>query len=186
MLDKLAAINVRFEDVGEKLTLPDVVSDQKRYAELSKQYKDLEPVVTVYKEYKLVLENLDSSKELLDLEEDPEMKEMAKMEIDELTKRKVEMDEEIKILLIPKDEEDDKNVIIELRAGTGGDEACIFVEDCFRMYTMFFKERGWSYEVTNSNEGTTKGFKEITINIDAPAAYGVLKFESGVHRVTCS
>lgn len=183
MLDKLAAINVRFEDVGEKLTLPDVVSDQKRYAELSKQYKDLEPIVTVYKEYKLVLENLDSSRELLDLEEDPEMKEMAKMEIDELTKRKVEMDEEIKILLIPKDEEDDKNVIIELRAGTGGDEACIFVEDIFRMYSMYFKTMGWSFKTLNSTEGTVKGYKEIALEVQGSGVYGVMKFESGVHRV---
>ncbi len=183
MLDKLAAINVRFEEVGEKLTLPDVVSDQKKYAELSKQYKDLEPIVKVYKEYKLVLENIESSKEILSMEDDPEMKEMAKMEIDELTTRKEEMDEEIKILLIPKDPADDKNCIVELRAGTGGDEACIFVEDMFRLYTMYFKTLGFKCEVVNSTEGTVKGYKEISLEVSGESAYGVMKYESGVHRV---
>lgn len=183
MLDKLAAINVRFEEVGEKLTLPDVVSDQKKYAELSKQYKDLEPIVKVYKEYKLVLENIESSKEILSMEDDPEMKEMAKMEIDELTTRRDEMDEEIKILLIPKDPADDKNCIVELRAGTGGDEACIFVEDMFRLYTMYFKTLGFKCEVVNSTEGTVKGYKEISLEVSGESAYGVMKYESGVHRV---
>lgn len=183
MLDKLAAISVRFEEVGEKLTLPDVVSDQKKYAELSKQYKDLEPVVKVYKEYKLVLENIESSKEMLALEDDPEMKDMAKMEIDELTTRKVEMDEEIKVLLIPKDPADNKNCIVELRAGTGGDEACIFVEDMFRLYSMYFKTIGFKFVVVNSTEGTVKGYKEISLEVSGESAYGVMKYESGVHRV---
>ena len=183
MLDKLAQINVRFEEVGEKLTLPDVVSDQKKFAELSKQYKDLEPVVKVYKEYKLVLENIASSKEILDMEDDPEMKEMAKMEIEELNTRKSEMDDEIKILLIPKDPADDKNCIVELRAGTGGDEACIFVEDMFRLYTMYFKTIGFKCEVVNSTEGTVKGYKEISLEVSGESAYGVMKYESGVHRV---
>lgn len=183
MIDKLADISIRFEEIAEQLTLPDVVTDQKRYRDLSKQYKDLEPIVTVYKEYKLVLENLESSKEMLDLEQDPEMKEMAKMEIDELSTRKSEMDEEIKVLLIPKDPEDDKNVIIELRAGTGGDEACIFVEDIFRMYSMYFKTMGWKVEVVNSTEGTVKGYKEISIEVQGEGVYGTMKYESGVHRV---
>lgn len=183
MLDKLAEINIRFEEVGEKLTLPDVVSDQKKFAELSKQYKDLEPIVKVYKEYKLVLENIASSKEILNDEDDPEMKEMAKLEIDELTTRKLEMDEEIKILLIPKDPADDKNCIVELRAGTGGDEACIFVEDMYRLYTMYFKTIGFKCEVVNSTEGTVKGYKEISLEVSGESAYGVMKFESGVHRV---
>jgi len=137
----------------------------------------------VYKRYKNTLDNLESAKALLKEENDPEMREMAKMEIDDLETIRPDLEEEIKYLLIPKDPEDEKSAIMELRAGTGGDEACIFVEDCFRMYTMYFKEMGWSYEVINSNEGGTKGFKEISMNIDAPAAYGVLKFESGVHRV---
>jgi len=183
LLDKLAAIKIRFEEVGEKLTLPDVVSDQKRYTELSKQYKDLEPIVKVYVEYKLTLENIESSKEVLATEDDDEMKEMAKMEIDELISRKNEMDEEIKVLLIPKDPEDNKNVIVELRAGTGGDEACIFVEDLFRLYTMYFKIIGWKYEVLNSTQGTVKGYKEISMEVTGNEVYGAMKFESGVHRV---
>ena len=183
MLEKLAEINIRFEEVGEKLTLPDVVSDQKKFIELSKQFKDLAPVVKVYKEYKLVLENIESSKELLRIEKDPEMKEMAKMEIDELITRRDEMDEEIKVLLIPKDPADDKNCIVELRAGTGGDEACIFVEDMFRMYTMYLKTLGFKCEVVNSTEGTVKGYKEVSMEVSGESAYGVMKFESGVHRV---
>ncbi len=183
MLNKLAEINVRFEEISEKLTLPDVVSDQKKFADLSKQYKDLEPVVLVYKEYKLILENIDSSKEILSVEEDPEMKEMAKMEIEELLSRKHQMDEEIRVLLIPKDPADDKNCIIELRAGTGGDEACIFVEDMFRLYSMYFKTIGFKFAIVNSTEGTVKGYKEISMEVSGPCAYGVMKYESGVHRV---
>lgn len=183
LLQKLEAINYRFIEVGTLIVDPDIIVDMKRYVKLTKEYKDLEELVKVYKKYKGLIDNLESSKALLKEEVDAEMREMAKMEIDELEKSRPNMEEEIKTLLIPKDPEDEKCAIMELRAGTGGDEACIFVEDCFRMYTMFFKERGWSYEVVNTNEGTTKGFKEITINIDAPAAYGVLKFESGVHRV---
>ncbi len=183
LLQKLEAIHIRFVEVGKLIVDPEIIADMKRYVRLNKEYKDLEEIDQVYKKYKNIIENLENSKALLKEEDDPEMREMAKMEIDELETVRPEMEESIKMLLIPKDPEDEKSAIMELRAGTGGDEACIFVEDCFRMYTMFFKERGWSYEVVNSNEGTVKGYKEITINIDAPAAYGVLKFESGVHRV---
>lgn len=183
LLQKLEAIHIRFVEVGKLIVDPEIIADMKRYVRLNKEYKDLEEIDQVYKKYKNIIENLENSKALLQEEDDPEMREMAKMEIDELETVRPEMEESIKMLLIPKDPEDEKSAIMELRAGTGGDEACIFVEDCFRMYTMFFKERGWSYEVVNSNEGTVKGYKEITINIDAPAAYGVLKFESGVHRV---
>jgi peptide chain release factor 1 len=156
LLQKLEAINIRFVEVGKLIVDPDIIADMKRYAKLMKEYKDLEDIVKVYKEYKSLIDNLESSKELLKEETDPEMREMAKMEIDDLETRRPEMEEDIKFLLIPKDPEDEKSAIMELRAGTGGDEACIFVEDCFRMYTMFFKERGWSYEVINSNEGGTK------------------------------
>ena len=183
LLQKLEAIHIRFVEVGKLIVDPEIIADMKRYVRLNKEYKDLEEIDQVYKKYKNIIENLENSKALLKEEDDPDMREMAKMEIDELETVRPEMEESIKMLLIPKDPEDEKSAIMELRAGTGGDEACIFVEDCFRMYTMFFKERGWSYEVVNSNEGTVKGYKEITINIDAPAAYGVLKFESGVHRV---
>lgn len=183
LLQKLEAIHIRFVEVGKLIVDPDIIADMKRYVKLNKEYKDLEEIEKVYIKYKNTLDNLENAKELLKEEEDPEMREMAKAEIDELEEVRPKLEEEIKYLLIPKDPEDEKSAIMELRAGTGGDEACIFVEDCFRMYTMYFKERGWSYEVINTNEGGTKGFKEITINIDAPAAYGVLKFESGVHRV---
>lgn len=183
LLQKLEAIHYRFIEVGTQIVDPDIIADMKRYVRLNKEYRDLEELDIIYKSYKDLLDNLASSKELLSAEKDPEMREMAKMEIDELENARPVMEEQIKLMLIPKDPEDEKCAIMEIRAGTGGDEACIFVADIFRMYTMYFKEKGWSYEVTNSNDGTTTGYKEITMTIDAPAAYGVLKFESGVHRV---
>jgi len=143
----------------------------------------LEEIDAKYHQYKNVLSNLKSTRELLDTETDPEMREMAKLELDDLEEQRPSLEEEIKFMLIPKDPEDDKNAIMELRAGTGGDEACIFVEDCFRMYCMFFKEMGWQFEVLNSSEGSVKGYKEISIEISGAGIYGMLKFESGVHRV---
>ncbi len=183
LLKKLEAIEYRFIEVGTLIVDPDIISDMDRYVKLNKEYRELDEVVTAYKKYKNIIDNIASSKELLTIEEDPEMREMAKMEIDELEKQRPELEEELKMLLIPKDPEDDKNAIMELRAGTGGDEACIFVEDCFRMYTLFFKEMGWHYEILNSQEGGTKGIKEISIEISGDGIYGMLKFESGVHRV---
>jgi peptide chain release factor 1 len=183
LLKKLDLIQVRFEEVSTLITDPDIIADMQRYVKLNKEYKDLEEIVTTYKEYNNVVSNIKNAKELLATESDPEYREMAEMELDELAPKKEELEEKIKFLLIPKDPEDDKNVILELRAGTGGDEACIFVEDVFRMYTMYFKEKGWSYEVLNSNEGGTKGYKEVTMNIEGDGVYGTLKFESGVHRV---
>lgn len=183
LLKKLEAIQYRFAEVGTLIVDPDIISDMSRYVKLNKEYKDLEEIVSVYKEYKNVLENLENAKAMLSGEEDPEMREMAKIEIDELENKKPVLEEQIKMLLIPKDPEDDKNAIMELRAGTGGDEACIFVEDCFRMYTLYFKEMGWTYEIINSNEGGTKGYKEISLEIQGAGIYGMLKFESGVHRV---
>jgi peptide chain release factor 1 len=183
LLKKLEAIHYRFKEVGQLIVDPDIIADMPRYVKLNKEYKELEEMDKVYHEYKDVLDNIKSSRELLEIEKDPEMREMAKMELDELESKRPEMEEEIKMLLIPKDPEDDKNVIIELRAGTGGDEACIFVEDVFRMYTMYFKEKGWSHEIINSNEGGTKGYKEIAMNVEGDGVYGTMKFESGVHRV---
>ncbi len=183
LLGKLEAVNYRFIEVGTLIVDPDIISDMDRYVKLSKEYRDLEEMVIAYKEYKSIFDNLKSARELLETEKDPEMREMAKMEIDELEHKKPGVEEQIKMLLIPKDPEDDKNASMELRAGTGGDEACIFVEDIFRMYTMFFKEMGWKYEIINSSEGTTKGYKEISMNIEGLGLYGMLKFESGVHRV---
>jgi peptide chain release factor 1 len=183
LLKKLEAIEYRFTEVGTLIVDPDIISDMDRYVKLNKEYKELDEVVKVYKNYRNIIDNIKNSKEILAVEEDPEMREMAKMEIDELENQRPILEEELKVLLIPKDPEDDKNAIMELRAGTGGDEACIFVEDCFRMYTMFFKEMGWKYEILNSQEGGTKGFKEISIEIEGDGLYGMLKFESGVHRV---
>lgn len=183
LLQKLEAIHYRFVEVGTQITDPDIIADMARYVKLNKEYRDLEELDNVYHEYKNLLGNIKSSRELLETEKDQEMREMAKMEIDELETRRPIMEEEIKLMLIPKDPEDDKNAIMELRAGTGGDEACIFVEDCFRMYTMYFKEKGWQYEVINSSEGTVKGYKEVTMSVEGAGIYGMLKFESGVHRV---
>ncbi len=183
MLDKLQAIKDRFEEVSRLITDPDIIADMDRYVKLNREYKELEEVVKVYEEYKTVLGNIETNKEIAASDEDPELKEMAKEEIPELLARKEELDEEVKVLLIPKDPEDVKNAIIELRAGTGGDEACIFVEDMYRMYTMFFKEKGWQHEIVNSNEGGTKGYKEIAMEVRGEGIYGNMKFESGVHRV---
>lgn len=183
LLSKLEAIHFRFVEVGKMITDPDIISDMERYVKLNKEYRDLEEVDYAYKNYKNILDNLKSAKELLEVETDSEMRELAKAEIDELEQKKPLVEEDIKVLLIPKDPEDDKNAILELRAGTGGDEACIFVEDVFRMYTMFFKEKGWNVEIINTSEGSVKGYKEVSLNITGAGIYGMLKFESGVHRV---
>ena len=183
ILQKLEAIKMRFEEVGQKIVDPDIIADMPRYVKLNKEYKDLEEIVNAYKKYKNVIDNIESSKAMLSETDDPEMKEMAQMELDELLPMKEELDEEMKMLLIPKDPEDNKNVIIELRAGTGGDEACIFVEDIYRMYSMYFKDMGWQMEVVNSNEGGTAGYREISFEVKGADVYGIMKFESGVHRV---
>jgi peptide chain release factor 1 len=183
LLSKLEAIHFRFVEVGTMITDPEIISNMDRYVKLNKEYRDLEILDDRYKEYRNLIENIKSSRELLSTETDSEMREMAKEEIDVLEQNRPLMEDEIKLLLIPKDPEDDKNAIIELRSGTGGDEACIFVEDIFRMYTMFFKEIGWNYEIINSSEGSVKGYKEISMSIAGDGIYGMLKFESGVHRV---
>ena len=183
LLSKLEAIHFRFVEVGKMITDPDIISNMDRFVKLNKEYRALEELDAVYKSYKNLLGNLQSAKDLLEVETDPEMRDMAKMEIDDLEHQRPIMEEEIKMMLIPKDPEDDKNAILELRAGTGGDEACIFVEDIFRMYTMYFKEMGWQYDILNSSEGSVKGFKEISMEISGTGIYGMLKFESGVHRV---
>lgn len=183
LLGKLQAIEYRFTEVSSLIVDPDIIADMSRYVKLNKEYKDLEEIVAVIKEYKSVIENIKNTKILLDKEKDEEMLEMARLELEELEEKKLVLEDQIKFLLIPKDPDDDKNAIMELRAGTGGDEACIFVEDCLRMYTMYFKEKGWNYEVINSSEGGVKGFKEISLEIHGEGIYGNLKFESGVHRV---
>lgn len=182
-LHKLESISIRFNEVGQQIVDPDIIGDMDRYVKLTKEYKDLEEVVAVYKAYKNVLENITSSKEMIDTEQDPEFKEMAKLELDDLLDKREELEDEIKIILIPKDPEDNKNVIVELRAGTGGDESCIFVEDIFRMYSMYFKSIGWKMEVVNSHDGGTSGYRELSFEVAGDGVYGMLKFESGVHRV---
>lgn len=183
VLERLEAIHDRFVEVGKKITDPEIINDMKRYVKLNKEYKDLEEIVEVYKRYKDVIENIDTNKEIISGDDDGDLKEMAGDELEELKGVREKMEEEIKYLLIPKDPDDDKNVIVELRAGTGGDEACIFVEDIFRMYTMYFKEKGWKFEVINSTEGSVAGLKEIALNVEGEEVYGTMKFESGVHRV---
>ena len=183
LLTKLEAIHFRFIEVGNLITDPDIIADMKRYVKLNKEYRDLEILDQTYKTYSNLLSNLKSARELFESETDEEMREMAKMEISELDEKRPLLEEEIKVMLIPKDPEDDKNVIIELRAGTGGDEACIFVEDIFRMYTMYFKEKSWKHDIINSSEGTVKGYKEISMSVEGDGIYGTLKFESGAHRV---
>ncbi|WP_430818737.1 peptide chain release factor 1 [Carboxylicivirga caseinilyticus] len=183
LLDKLEGILIRFQEVSEQITNPEVIADTKRYIKLNKEYKDLAKVAEVQKRYKNALDNIHSAREILKEETDPEMREMAKMEMDELEDTLPGMEEEIKLLLIPADPQDGKNAVMEIRAGTGGDEASIFAGDLFRMYTKFCESKGWRVEVTNSNEGTSGGFKEIVMNITGEGVYGVLKYESGVHRV---
>ena len=183
LLNKLEQLAIKYEEIAKQMVDPDVISDMKRYVRLNQEYKDLTIVVETYKKYKNVLNNLVNTKEVIQTEDDQEFKEMAKLELDDLQQQKIELDDKIKWLLIPKDPDDNKDVIMEIRAGTGGDEACIFVEDIFRMFTMYFKEKSWSFEVLNSNEGGTKGFREISLSISGAEVYGKLKFESGVHRV---
>ena len=182
-MPKLEAMSLKFDEVGRKIIDPEIISDIDRYIKLNKEYKELEGIVAVYKEYLNILANLKSAQEILERETDQEMKDMAYAEIQALNERRTHLDDEIKVLLIPKDPEDDKNAIVELRAGTGGDEACIFVADIFRMYSMYIKNRGWKMDVINSNSGGTAGIKEISFEVIGAGVFGTMKFESGVHRV---
>jgi peptide chain release factor 1 len=183
ILERLEGVKQRFIEVGDLLTQPDILSDMKKYVKLNKEYKDLQPVVEAYEKFRLALSNIESTKQLLATEKDDEMREMAKMELDELTSQLPEMEEEIKMLIIPADPQDDKNAVMEIRAGTGGDEASIFAGDLFRMYCKYFESRGWKYDVNNLSEGTAGGYKEIVINVSGDKVYGIMKYESGVHRV---
>ena len=183
ILERLEGVKTRFIEVGELLTQPDILSDMARYIKLNREYKDLQPIIEAYEKYKLTLNNISSTRELLALEKDEEMREMAKAELEDLTVLIPEMEEELKMLLIPADPEDDKNAVIEIRAGTGGDEASIFAGDLYRMYSKFFEQKGWKGEVTSYSEGTAGGYKEIVISVSGDGVYGILKYESGVHRV---
>jgi peptide chain release factor 1 len=183
LIDKLEAIQIRWKDLELQLSDPAAVADMKQFKKISKEYRDLEPVVDIYEEYKTLISNLAYNKKLLRSENDPEMLEMVKLEIEEGEERQAELEEKVRLLMIPKDPEDDKDCIVELRAGTGGDEASIFVGDLFRMYIKYCETKGWTTEVLNANEGTSGGYKEIVFEVKGDGVYGVLKYESGVHRV---
>jgi len=183
ILRKLEGIRHKFEEIGQQITDPAVMADMKKYVTLNKEYKQLEPIVDGYEQYKNVLSNIESSRQILANEKDEELREMAKMELETLTQQQEKLEEEIKILLLPADPQDSKNAVMEIRAGTGGDEASIFAGDLFRMYTKFFEKKGWKYEVTSFSEGTAGGYKEIILNVTGNSVYGILKYESGVHRV---
>ena len=183
ILDKLEGVKKRFEEIGRMLTEPNVMDDMKRYIQMNKEYKELGPVITAYLEYKNTLSNIDSAKEILAIEKDEEMREMAKTELDELNSKVGSMEEKLKLLLLPADPQDSKNAILEIRAGTGGDEASIFAGDLFRMYTKFCEQKGWKTEIATFTEGTAGGYKEIILDVRGEGVYGILKYESGVHRV---
>lgn len=182
MLDKLEAIQDRYYYLEEQLADPEVISDMDKYKKISKEYKSLKEVVEVYKEYKDLLGNLETSKEMLK-EDDAEMKEMAQMEIDELEPKKEAFEEQLKVLLIPKDPEDERDVIFEIRSGTGGDEASIFAGDLYRMYSRYFDSQKWKTEILYLNEGSAGGYNKIVLEVGGEDVFGRLKFESGAHRV---
>src|SRR5690554_464506 len=183
MLDRLHIIKQRFDEVSDLIIQPDIISDQKRYIELNKEYKDLRILMEKRSEYLELTSNIEEAEEIISDGSDAEMVEMAKMQLEEAQTRLPQLDEEIKFLLIPKDPEDSKNAVMEIRAGTGGDEASIFAGDLFRMYTKYCESKGWKTNVMDFSEGTNGGFKEIQLEIEGDDVYGTLKFEAGVHRV---
>lgn len=183
MLDKLTHVEARFEKVNELICLPETVSDQKKYAELMRELKNLTPIVETFREYKKALQDGEDAKEMLSEHPDKELKEMLETEIEESKEKVAVLTEELKILLLPKDPNDDKNVIIEIRAGAGGEEAALFANSLFRMYSMYSESRGWRPEVLSVSDTGLGGIKEISFMITGEGAYSRFKFESGVHRV---
>ena len=183
MIEKLQIIQQRFDEVSDLIIQPEVIKDQKRYIQLNKEYKELSVMVEKINQYKTLLSNLQEAEILLKEEQDEEMISMAKMEVESAKEKLPKLEEEIKFLLIPKDPEDSKNVVIEIRAGTGGDEASIFAGDLYRMYTKYCQSQKWQVSFVDSSEGTAGGFKEVIIEVSGEDVYGTLKYESGVHRV---
>ena len=183
IFDKLIGLKLKFEEVEQQITDPAVIADMKKFVALNKEYKELEPIVELANKYENVLANLSSTKEILATEKDPEMLEMAKLEIDDLTEQIATLEESIKFQLVPVDPQDSKDAILEIRAGTGGDEASIFAGDLMRLYQKYIEKRGWKSSVTSFSEGTVGGYKEIIMKVSGNGVYGVLKYESGVHRV---
>lgn len=183
MLDKLEIIYKRWEDLGERLSDPELIANVKEFVKVNKEYKDLQPIVEAYKKYKTICSNIESARQVLENEKDEEFRSLAKMELDELLPQKEYMEEEIRVLLIPKDPQDAKNAILEIRAGTGGDEACIFAGDLLRMYLKYAEKKSWKTNILSESEGTVGGYKEVIVEVEGDDVYGTLKFESGVHRV---
>jgi peptide chain release factor 1 len=183
MLDKLNAIKQRFDEVNDLIIQPDIIADQKRYVKLNREYKTLKEIVDAREEYLTLTANIDEAREILANEKDAEMKEMAKMELEEAEPKLEELKEKVRVMLIPKDPEDEKNAILEIRAGTGGDEASLFAGDLYRMYSRYIDGKGWKMEVLNVTEGTVGGYKDLSIEVSGEEVYGTLKYESGVHRV---
>jgi peptide chain release factor 1 len=183
LLDKLKGIKIRFEETGQQITNPEVIADIKKFIALNKEYRELEPIAAAATKYENIIKNIESTKEMLEIEKDPELLEMVRTEIEELSTQLTKLEDEIKILLIPVDPQDSKNAILEIRAGTGGDEASIFAGDLFRMYQRFIEKHGWKSEVTSFSDGSAGGYKEIIMKVSGQGVYGILKYESGVHRV---
>ena len=182
MLDKLEAIKAKFDEIGIALTNPEVVSDNKRFSQLSKEYRSLEKIVVAYNQYKNLLSDIDFNREAL-MGDDEELRELAKAETADLEEKKEALEKQIRNMLIPKDPQDEKNAILEIRAGTGGDEASLFAGDLLRMYMKYCESRGWKTALLSESEGTVGGFKEVNLEVTGDDVYGTLKFESGVHRV---
>ena len=183
LLEKVLGLQDKYRSLQEQLSDPAVISDMKRYVQLNKEYKELEPIIKAGAEYKKMLEDLESAKDIIANEKDEELREMAKEEIAEIEPKLPQMEQDIKLLLIPADPQDSKNAILEIRGGTGGDEAAIFAGDLLRMYSKYCERRGWKMEITNQSEGASGGFKEVVCKVSGDGVYGVLKYESGVHRV---
>lgn len=183
LLERLDGLVNRFEEVGTLITDPAVIADMKRFVKLNKEYHDLEKIVAARSEYIKMKDGIEEAKEILENEQDPEMKEIAKEELEICTTRIPVLEEEIKLLLVPADPQDDKNAIVEIRGGTGGDEAAIFAGDLYRMYVKYCEGKGWKVSVSDYSEGTNGGYKEIVFNVTGEGVYGILKYESGVHRV---
>ena len=183
MIDKLNAIKDRFKEVSDLIVQPEIISDMQKYIKLNKEYKDLEPIVSKINQYIKVVNNIDEAKDILKNEDDIELKDLAKIDLEESLDLKNSLEEDVKLLLIPKDPDDSKNAVVEIRAGTGGDEASIFAGDLFRMYTKFIDSKKWKQELMDVSEGVSGGFKEIVFSVSGADVYGILKYESGVHRV---
>ncbi len=183
LLSRIEGLEIRFEEVSTLITAPDIIADQKRFMKLSKEYSELEKILDKGREYRNYLDNIQEGKETLNSESDQELREMAREMVQEAEEAIPTLEEEIKLLLIPADPEDEKNVVMEIRGGTGGDEAAIFAGDLFKMYSRYCESKGWTVEITSLSEGTAGGYKEIIFTVTGNNVYGTLKYESGVHRV---